>query len=89
MEIGASNSGLRFEVALLILIFAALPNRTLEHRSQHLYGRAGENLIAALRSDAEVHKHIAALETATSDGRIPPSVAAAQLLDIFLGKHKK
>ena len=54
-----------------------------------MWSEVSESLIAALKNDREVHKHIAALEAATSDGRIPPSVAAAQLLGIFLGKHKK
>jgi len=54
-----------------------------------MWSEVSESLIAALRNDREVHQHIATLEAATSDGRIPPSVAAAQLLDIFLGKHKK
>ena len=54
-----------------------------------MWSEVSESLIAALRNDVEVHKHVAALEAATSDGRIPPSVAAAQLLDIFLGQHKK
>ena len=43
-----------------------------------MWSEVSESLIAALRNDAEVHKHVAALEAATGDGRIPPSVAAAQ-----------
>ena len=54
-----------------------------------MWSEVSESLIAALKNDREVHQHIAALEAATSDGRIPPSVAAAQLLDIFLGKYEK
>lgn len=54
-----------------------------------MWSEVGESLVAALKNDREVHQHIAALEAATSDGRIPPSVAAAQLLGVFLGKHKK
>lgn len=54
-----------------------------------MWSEVSESLIAALKNDREVHQHIAALEAATSDGRIPPSVAAAQLLGVFLGKHKK
>ena len=53
-----------------------------------MWSEVSESLITALKNDAQVHQHIAALEAATSDGRLPPSVAAGQLLDIFLGKHK-
>lgn len=54
-----------------------------------MWSEVSESLIAALKNDAVVREHVAALEDATGDGRIPPSVAAGQLLDIFLGKHKK
>jgi LAO/AO transport system kinase len=54
-----------------------------------MWSEVSESLMAALRNDSDVRQHIAGLEAAASEGRIPPSVAAARLLDIFLGKYKK
>jgi len=48
-----------------------------------------DNLVTALQSDPEVRKQIPALEAAASEGRIPPTIAARQLLEIFLKRHKK
>jgi LAO/AO transport system kinase len=53
-----------------------------------MWSEVSESLIAALQSDAGVRKQIPALEAAVSEGEIPPTVAASQLLDIFL-KHQK
>jgi len=54
-----------------------------------LWSEVSDSLITALQSDPEVRKHIPALEAATSDGRIPPTVAARQLLDIFLKRQER
>ena len=43
-----------------------------------------DSLITTLQNDPEVRAHIPALEAAASEGRIPPVIAARQLLDIFL-----
>jgi LAO/AO transport system kinase len=53
-----------------------------------LWSDVTDNLVEALRSDPRVREQLAALEAATSDGRIPPTVAARTLLDIFLERHK-
>ena len=52
-----------------------------------MWSEVSDSLIAALQSDAEVRKHIPALEVAASEGKIPPGVAAKQLLEIFLNRH--
>jgi LAO/AO transport system kinase len=49
-----------------------------------MWSEVNDNLITALQSDPEVRKRIPALEAAASEGRIPPTVAARQLLDMFL-----
>jgi LAO/AO transport system kinase len=54
-----------------------------------LWSDVNDNLVAALQSDPEVRKQIPALEAAASEGRIPPTIAARQLLEIFLKRHKK
>lgn len=54
-----------------------------------LWSEVSDSLIAALQNDPEVRKHIPELEAAASDGRIPPTVAAGQLLDIFLKRNEK
>jgi LAO/AO transport system kinase len=53
-----------------------------------MWSEVNDNLILALQSDPEVRKRIPELETAASEGKIPPVIAARQLLDIFLKRHK-
>ena len=53
-----------------------------------MWSEVSDSLIAALQSDAEVRKQIPALEAAVSEGEIPPTIAATQLLDIFLNHQK-
>ncbi len=50
-----------------------------------MWSEVSESLIAKLQKNERVHKHLPALETAVSEGQIPASIAAQQLLDIFLG----
>jgi len=54
-----------------------------------MWSEVNDSLIAALQSDPVVRKHIPELETAASEGRILPTNAARQLLDLFLKRHKK
>jgi len=54
-----------------------------------MWSEVNENLLTALQSDPEVRKQIPALEAAASEGRIPPTIAARQLLEIFLNRHKQ
>jgi LAO/AO transport system kinase len=52
-----------------------------------MWSEVNDNLITVLQSDPEVREHIPALEAAASEGRIPPVIAARQLLDIFLKRN--
>jgi len=54
-----------------------------------MWSDVNDNLVTALQSDPEVRKQIPALEAAASEGRIPPTIAARQLLEIFLKRRKK
>ena len=54
-----------------------------------MWSEVNDNLITALQSDPQVRKQIPALEAAASEGRIPPTIAARQLLEIFLNRHKQ
>ena len=54
-----------------------------------MWSEINDSLVAALQGDPEVRKQIPALEAAASEGRIPPMIAARQLLDIFLKRHKQ
>ena len=54
-----------------------------------MWSEVNDSLIEALRSDPEVCKRIPALEAAASEGRIPPTIAAKQLLEIFLKRNEK
>jgi LAO/AO transport system kinase len=46
-----------------------------------------ESLLTVMKNDEEVRKQIPILENATSEGRIPPTKATQQLLDIFLKRY--
>jgi LAO/AO transport system kinase len=48
-----------------------------------------DDLVAALKDDPRVREQLPALEAATSEGRMPPTVAARTLLEVFLERHKK
>ena len=54
-----------------------------------MWSEVNDSLIAALQSDPEVRRRIPDLEAAASAGRIPPTLAARQLLEIFLKRHKQ
>ena len=48
-----------------------------------------DDLVDELKSDPQVRERLAQLEAATSEGKIPPTVAARTLLEIFLERHKE
>ena len=54
-----------------------------------MWSEVNDSLITALQSDPELRKQIPAMEAAASEGRIPPTIAARQLLEIFLKRHKE
>jgi LAO/AO transport system kinase len=54
-----------------------------------MWSDVGDNLVEELKSDPQVRDKLAELESATSAGRIPPTVAARTLLDVFLERHKE
>ncbi|MEE8307234.1 MAG: methylmalonyl Co-A mutase-associated GTPase MeaB [Gammaproteobacteria bacterium] len=54
-----------------------------------MWSEVNDSLITALQSDPEVRKQIPAMEAAASEGRIAPTIAARQLLEIFLKRHKE
>jgi len=49
-----------------------------------MWTEVSENLLTAMQSDRRVREQIPVLEAAASEGRIPPTVAARQLLALFL-----
>ena len=54
-----------------------------------MWSEVNDSLVTALQGDPEVRKQIPVLEAAASEGRIPPTIAARQLLEIFLKRHKQ
>jgi LAO/AO transport system kinase len=54
-----------------------------------MWSDVSDNLVEELKRDPQVRDKLAELEAATSAGRIPPTVAARTLLDIFLERHKE
>jgi LAO/AO transport system kinase len=61
-----------------------LSTRRAAQARDWMWSEVNDSLITALHNDPEVRKQIPALESAASEGRIPPTIAARQLLDIFL-----
>jgi LAO/AO transport system kinase len=63
------------------------------HRAEQardwMWSDVNDDLVAALRSDPKVREQIPALEAAASEGRVPPTVAARQLLELFLERQNK
>jgi len=53
-----------------------------------MWSEVNDSLISELQNDPAVREQIPVLEAAASEGRIPPAIAARQLLDIFLKRHK-
>ncbi len=53
-----------------------------------MWSEVNDSLISTLQNDPEVREQIPALEAAASEGRIPPVIAARQLLDIFLKRKE-
>ena len=62
--------------------------RRAEQARDWMWSEVNDNLVSALQSDPDVRKQIPALEAAASEGRVPPTVAARQLLDIFLNRNR-
>ena len=54
-----------------------------------MWSEVHASLVAALQSDPEVRRRIPLLEAAASEGKMPPTLAARQLLDIFLKRQKE
>jgi LAO/AO transport system kinase len=52
-----------------------------------MWSEVKDSLFAELQGDPEVRRQIPVLEAAASEGRMPPVIAARQLLDIFLKRH--
>ena len=53
-----------------------------------LWSEVQDSLIADLRADPDVREQIDRLESAASDGRIPATIAAERLLDIYLKRER-
>jgi len=65
-----------------------LTTRRAEQARAWMWSEVNDSLINALQNDAAVRKRIPALEAAVGDGRIPPAIAAGELLDLFLKRGK-
>ena len=53
-----------------------------------MWSEVNDSLITELQNDPAVREQIPVLEAAVSEGKIPPAIAARQLLVIFLKRHK-
>lgn len=54
-----------------------------------MWSEVNDSLVTALQGDPEVRRQIPALEAAVTAGRLPPTLAARQLLELFLKHHDK
>ena len=61
-----------------------LEERRAQQAKAWMWTEMAENLITALRQDREVGRRLPQLERAVTEGRMPPTLAAAELLRIFL-----
>jgi LAO/AO transport system kinase len=52
-----------------------------------MWAEVQDSLIADLREDPEVRRHLPELEAATSEGRLPAAAAASRLLEIYLKRQ--
>ena len=66
-----------------------LKTRRAEQARSWLWSEVSDNLLAALQSDPQVREQIPLLEAAASSGRIPPTIAARQLLELFLKRQRQ
>jgi LAO/AO transport system kinase len=64
-----------------------LTSRRATQARSWMWSEVKDCLFAELQGDPEVRKQLPALEAAASEGRMPPVIAARQLLDIFLKRH--
>ncbi len=53
-----------------------------------MWSDVADNLVEELKSDPQVRERLAELEAATSEGKMPPTIAARTLLEIFLERNK-
>ena len=53
-----------------------------------MWSEVSDSLLTALQSNPVVREQIPLLEAAASEGRVPPTVAARQLIALFLKGHK-
>jgi len=60
--------------------------RSLQARTW-MWSEISESLIAALRSDPVANNRLEQLEQAVVDGSVPPTLAASELIDIFLRRQ--
>jgi len=66
-----------------------LKMRRAQQARDWMWTEVSENLLTALQRDRRVREQIPLLEAAASEGRVPPTVAARQLLDLFLDRKSK
>ena len=72
----------------MLEVSGQLKQRRATQARDWMWSEVSDSLITALQGDAEVQKQIPALEAAASEGRIPPTIAAKQLLELFLKRRK-
>lgn len=65
-----------------------LKTRRAAQARDWMWSEVSDNLLLALQGDKQVREKIPLLEAAASAGQIPPTIAARQLLELFLKRQK-
>lgn len=65
-----------------------LSDRRATQAKTWMWSEVTEGLISALRHDPSANQRIAQLEQRVIEGELPPTKAASELIDIFLGKER-
>lgn len=66
-----------------------LKTRRAAQARDWMWSEVNDRFLTAVQSDPRVCEQIPLLEAAASEGRIPPTVAASQLLELFLKQQTK
>lgn len=73
----------------MLKVSGQLKSRRAAQARDWMWTEVNDSLLTELQNDPEVRKQIPELEAAASEGRMPPTTAARQLLDIFLKGRKQ
>ncbi len=72
----------------VLVAYDALRSRRAAQARAWMWNETAESLIAELRDDPAVARRVDELERAVGEGKLPPTVAAQSLIDVFYRGHE-